>query len=222
MSVSFPPRRARLSSPPVFLTYETIAHHHSYSRSPSPGSDSEDESDESDSEIHNENEGAHIMGNMDLDVQPPSHKVEISEEEDEDTKEELRRKRAEKRKGKQPEQSPAQKAEAKARRRAKRAQEAEEAYRNAYRPILTIKSSQGFVWNQVCLTALGAPLQWNLQPTKELFVPAWQKDRYLCSTSPDATDMSPVPGSMTSGMDFEVECVEIRIREGELDGLIPR
>jgi len=216
MSVSFPPRRPRLSSPPVFLTYETIAHHHSYSRSPSPGSDSEDESDESDSDIHNENEGAHIMGNMDLDVQPPSHKVEISEvseengdnamdeEEDEDTREELRRKRAEKRKGKQPEQSPAQKAEAKARRRAKRAQEAEEAYRNAYRPILTIKSSQGFVWNQ------------------ELFVPAWQKDRYLCSTSPDATDMSPVPGSMTSGMDFEVECVEIRIREGELDGLIPR
>jgi hypothetical protein len=189
MSVSFPPRRPRLSSPPVFLTYETIAHHHSYSRSPSPGSDSEDESDDSDSDIHNENEGAHIMGNMDLDVQPPSHKVEISEvseengdnamdeDEDEDTKEELRRKRAEKRKGKQPEQSPAQKAEAKARRRAKRAQEAEEAYRNAYRPILTIKSSQGFVWNQVCLTALSAPLQWNLQPTKELFVPAWQKDR---------------------------------------------
>ena len=198
MSVSFPPRRARLSSPPVFLTYETIAHQHSYSRSPSPGSDSEDESDESDSEIHNENEGAHIMGDMDLDMQPPSNKVEISEvnegtgdnamdeDEDEDTKEELRRKRAEKRKGKQPEQSAAQKAEAKAKRRAKRAQEAEEAYRNAYRPILTIKSSQGFVWNQVCSAALGATLQRNLRSVKELFVPAWQKDR--C-----ASHLHPIP-----------------------------
>jgi len=224
MSMSFPPRRYRLGSPPTFLTYETI-HHNQYSRSPSPESDSEEDSgDESDhSSQDNDNEGAHIMGEMELDLPPGALKLEDNNEmpgeststrnlhteddddDDEELKEEQRRKRAEKRKGKQPEQTAAHKAEMRAKRRARRAQEAEESYHSAYRPILTIKSSQGFVWNQ------------------ELFVPARQKDRYLCSTSP-ASDMSPpaMPSSFTSGMDFEVECVEIRIREGELDGLIPR
>ncbi|KAJ7834119.1 hypothetical protein B0H14DRAFT_3110048 [Mycena olivaceomarginata] len=74
------------------------------------------------------------------------------------------------------------------------------------RPILTIQRSQGFVWNQ------------------DLFVPPYIKDRYLASTSPPnstgfiSTSVSSTNSALT---DYEVEVVEIRVQEGEFDGIIP-
>ncbi|KAM6504045.1 hypothetical protein JOM56_000988 [Amanita muscaria] len=74
------------------------------------------------------------------------------------------------------------------------------------RPILTIHKSQGFVWNQ------------------DLFVPPYIKDRYVASTSPPNSRgfVSSSGLSTNSGLpDYEVEVVEIRIKEGELDRIIP-
>ncbi|KAF8720621.1 hypothetical protein AX14_010861 [Amanita brunnescens Koide BX004] len=74
------------------------------------------------------------------------------------------------------------------------------------RPILTIHKSQGFVWNQ------------------DLFVPPYIKDRYVASTSPPNSRgfVSSSALSANSGLpDYEVEVVEIRVKEGDLDGIIP-
>ncbi|KAF8156288.1 hypothetical protein K438DRAFT_1862228 [Mycena galopus ATCC 62051] len=74
------------------------------------------------------------------------------------------------------------------------------------RPILTIQRSQGFVWNQ------------------DLFVPPYIKDRYVASTSPPnggfiSTSVSSTNSALT---EYEsVEVVEIRVQEGEFDGIIP-
>jgi len=74
------------------------------------------------------------------------------------------------------------------------------------RPILTIQKSQGFVWNQ------------------DLFVPPYIKDRYVASTSPPnsrgfiSTSASSTNSALT---DYEVEVVEIRVQEGELNDIIP-
>ncbi|CCM04234.1 uncharacterized protein FIBRA_06401 [Fibroporia radiculosa] len=75
----------------------------------------------------------------------------------------------------------------------------------ALRPILTIQRSQGFVWNQ------------------DLFVPPYIKDRYVASTSPPNACgfVSSSVSSTNSSMDYEVEVVEIRVREGELSDIIP-
>ncbi|KAG8928897.1 hypothetical protein FRC02_006236 [Tulasnella sp. 418] len=83
------------------------------------------------------------------------------------------------------------------------------------RPILTIRSSQGFVWNQ------------------DLFVPPYIKERYIASSPPSS--ISAIHGtppksnfrnnnffSTSNEMDYEVECVEIRVSEGEMDHIIPR
>ncbi|KZT02571.1 uncharacterized protein LAESUDRAFT_661588 [Laetiporus sulphureus 93-53] len=70
------------------------------------------------------------------------------------------------------------------------------------RPILTIQRSQGFVWNQ------------------DLFVPPYIKDRYVTSTSPNASGFVSSSVSSTK-MDYEVEVVEIRVKEGELNDIIP-
>ncbi|RDB25876.1 hypothetical protein Hypma_006266 [Hypsizygus marmoreus] len=74
------------------------------------------------------------------------------------------------------------------------------------RPILTIQRSQGFVWNQ------------------DLFVPPYIKDRYVASTSPpNSKGFISTPASTTNSAltDYEVEVVEIRVKEGELDCIIP-
>jgi len=78
------------------------------------------------------------------------------------------------------------------------------------RPILTIKSSQGFVWNQ------------------DLFVPSYIKDRYFVSTSPPTSRTSsnschPVPMLASSAdtlNDYEVDVVEIRVTGDELRGIL--
>ncbi|KAF8261354.1 hypothetical protein EI94DRAFT_1607184 [Lactarius quietus] len=78
---------------------------------------------------------------------------------------------------------------------------------SALRPILTIQRSQGFVWNQ------------------DLFVPPYIKDRYVASTSPPTSMgvFSPCGSTSTSlsAQDYEIEVVEIRVRDGELDDIIP-
>ncbi|KAF8230587.1 hypothetical protein L208DRAFT_1400267 [Tricholoma matsutake] len=74
------------------------------------------------------------------------------------------------------------------------------------RPILTIQKSQGFVWNQ------------------DLFVPPYIKDRYVASTSPPNSKgfISTSTSSANSALpDYEVEVVEIRVNEGDLDYLRP-
>jgi len=74
------------------------------------------------------------------------------------------------------------------------------------RPILTIQRSQGFVWNQ------------------DLFVPPYIKDRYAVSTSPpNSSGFVSTPASTTNSAidNYEVEVVEIRINEGDLDEIIP-
>ncbi|KIY45079.1 hypothetical protein FISHEDRAFT_76927 [Fistulina hepatica ATCC 64428] len=74
------------------------------------------------------------------------------------------------------------------------------------RPILTIQRSQGFVWNQ------------------DLFVPPYIKDRYIASTSPpmNTGSFASSLSSTYSGLnDYEIEVVEIRVREGELNNIIP-
>lgn len=74
------------------------------------------------------------------------------------------------------------------------------------RPILTIQKSQGFVWNQ------------------DLFIPPYIKDRYVASTSPSNSHgfvSSSVSSTNSSMMDYEIEVVEIRVREGELKDIIP-
>ncbi|KAF7327278.1 hypothetical protein MKEN_00305300 [Mycena kentingensis (nom. inval.)] len=73
------------------------------------------------------------------------------------------------------------------------------------RPILSIQRSQGFVWNQ------------------DLFVPPYAKDRYIASTSPPSggfisTSVSSTNSALT---DYEVEVVEIRVQEGEFEGILP-
>ncbi|KAH8801255.1 hypothetical protein DL96DRAFT_1508298 [Flagelloscypha sp. PMI_526] len=78
---------------------------------------------------------------------------------------------------------------------------------SALRPIVTIQRSQGFVWNQ------------------DLFVPPYMKDRYVASTSPSLNGhfVSSSVGSTNSAMtEYEpVDIVEIRVREGDLESIIP-
>ncbi|TFY81904.1 hypothetical protein EWM64_g2109 [Hericium alpestre] len=66
---------------------------------------------------------------------------------------------------------------------------------------------QGFVWNQ------------------DLFVPPYIKDRYVASTSPPSGGYISTSASSTNTIasinDYEVEVVEIRVREGELEDIIP-
>lgn len=76
-----------------------------------------------------------------------------------------------------------------------------------YRPILTIRRSEGFVWNQ------------------DLFLPSYIRDRYI-ATSPPNSNAQPIgpasADSSFSGMDFEIECVDIHVDgNGILGGLIP-
>ncbi|KAG6819552.1 hypothetical protein H0H93_010762 [Arthromyces matolae] len=81
------------------------------------------------------------------------------------------------------------------------------------RPILTIQRSQGFVWNQA-----DADVQ------QDLFVPPYIKDRYIASTSPPNSKgfiSSSVSSTNSALTDYEVEVVEIRVKEGDLDYIIP-
>ncbi|KAG8908542.1 hypothetical protein FRB99_005902 [Tulasnella sp. 403] len=147
-----------------------------------------------------------------------------NEDEDETAAE---KRRAEKREGKKkevvttnddtneatPEKESHSEPKRKHRRKSKRSRR--EDYGPPIRPILTIRSSQGFVWNQ------------------DLFVPPYIKERYIASSPPSSFPGRNSPStksnlvnnnffSTSNEADYEVECVEIRVDEGELDGIIPR
>jgi len=72
---------------------------------------------------------------------------------------------------------------------------------SATKPILTIKSSQGFVWNQ------------------DLFIPSYIKDRYYMSTSPpNPTHAIPMLASSCDTLnDYDLDVVEIRVSGNELN-----
>ncbi|KAG6897012.1 hypothetical protein C0992_004656 [Termitomyces sp. T32_za158] len=192
----------RAASPPTWACYEQIPYDDEYSDS---GSDSCSEDDEDYPGAHRRDESFTDSEGKDPDVSrggktdDQAHDLNMDIEEEGD--DEARRKVIETQKdvkGKQraldqePEKSP--------RHRKKRSP----VY--ALRPILTIQRSQGFVWNQ------------------DLFVPPYIKDRYVASTSPPNSRgfISTSVSSTNSALnDYEVEVVEIRVKEGELDYIIP-
>ncbi|KAG6885625.1 hypothetical protein C0993_012043 [Termitomyces sp. T159_Od127] len=192
----------RAASPPTWACYEQIPYDDEYSDS---GSESCSEDDEDYPSAHRRDESLTDSDDKDTAVgcsgktDDPTHDLNMDiEEEGNDG---ARRKVLETQKdvkGKQraldqePEKSPRQ--------RKKRSP----VY--TLRPILTIQRSQGFVWNQ------------------DLFVPPYIKDRYVASTSPPNSRgfISTSVSSTNSALnDYEVEVVEIRVKEGELDYIIP-
>jgi hypothetical protein len=117
---------------------------------------------------------------------------------------------------------------------------------SALRPILTIQRSQGFVWNQVraLSSRVRASQVFIISPLQDLFVPPYIKDRCaysqklfcvadlrlyffllldVASTSPPSSMgvFSTCGSTSTSLGDYEIEVVEIRVRDGELDDIIP-
>ncbi|KAG9103536.1 hypothetical protein FRC06_010112 [Ceratobasidium sp. 370] len=169
------PRRSGRWSPPLWGCYEYQTSGSEHDSDCETCSGSDNESGSESGERERERNGSE----------------DESESEDEDEQEERARKMKEKRKGKQPEGGNV--------RRKERVREP------VYRPILTIRRSEGFVWNQVGLTPL-----------------------VHVATSPPSTASIPQPAvpasadSSFSGMDFEIECVDIHVDGNEmLGGLIP-
>ncbi|KAJ7820795.1 hypothetical protein B0H13DRAFT_1660765 [Mycena leptocephala] len=199
----------RAASPPTWACYEQIHgdededdhDEDDFSDSASDGSDDDEDAggESGDGEEHrpagaNVEDGvAHDM-EMDVDAEGPGAGDEPSSESQTQTA-------AQAAKGKQRAVDPAP---APPKRRPRKKQPRSHVY--TLRPILTIQRSQGFVWNQ------------------DLFVPPYIKDRYVASTSPPnstgfiSTSVSSTNSALT---DYEVEVVEIRVQEGEFDGIIP-
>ncbi|KAA1467142.1 hypothetical protein DENSPDRAFT_926378 [Dentipellis sp. KUC8613] len=199
----------RAPSPPTWACYEQIHaasdfdpefscsdsddDEHSEDDAPAPPHAHDDEHSDSDSE----SEGEAVVG-MDVDEPGDAEKKAADH---------AHRVRAAKDKGKQravePEPAPAPVPVRPSRRRERQRRQPS----IALRPILTIQRSQGFVWNQ------------------DLFVPPYIKDRYVASTSPPTGGFISTSASSTNTIasinDYEVEVVEIRVREGELEDIIP-
>jgi hypothetical protein len=109
------------------------------------------------------------------------------------------------------------------------------------RPILTIHRSQGFVWNQVCLKMKGIDLrlidglplgfvcasvhqrQMHVETSFPLLFPhRSRKLSDIASTSPPNSEGFCSGGlGSTNSPEYEVEVVEIRVQEGELNNIIP-
>ncbi|KAK0193333.1 hypothetical protein F5146DRAFT_1030132 [Armillaria mellea] len=196
----------RAASPPTWACYEQIPYddedEYSDSGSESCSEDEEDYSHAhehlSDSEDDHDHRGAPMSENraddsldMDMDIDEENTEAAAVKKVASSQKDV---------KGKQkaiePEPEPAK--------RRHRKRERQHVY--TLRPILTIQRSQGFVWNQ------------------DLFVPPYIKDRYVASTSPpnSAGFISTSVSSTNSALnDYEVEVVEIRVQDGDLDHIIP-
>ncbi|KAF5341592.1 hypothetical protein D9758_014067 [Tetrapyrgos nigripes] len=198
----------RAASPPTWACYEQIPYDdeddYSDSGSESCSEDDEDychaaaahegpsDSDEEPLPPHSGNtDGAHDLDNMDMDMGDEDHGVDAEKNASAQTDI----------KGKQRAVDPAPEPEPPKRSHRRRQR------RTMYtlRPILTIQRSQGFVWNQ------------------DLFIPPYIKDRYLASTSPPNSGFMPSSVSSTNSAlnEYEVEVVEIRVQEGELQHIIP-
>ncbi|KAF7311928.1 hypothetical protein MIND_00204200 [Mycena indigotica] len=208
-------RRAigRASSPPTWACYEQIRE---YADSDSDDEGSESGSDEEESggsdgenggdvvdDVHHDDEGMAAEMEMEVDPEAPSSPVPAAAEAEAEAAEMPPPTPAPvtaKAKGKQRAVEP----EPPKRRTRKGKRERERVY--TLRPILTIQRSQGFVWNQ------------------DLFVPPYIKDRYVASTSPPGNGFLSTSVSSTNSAltDYEIEVVEIRVQEGEFDGIIPQ
>lgn len=194
----------RAPSPPTWACYEQIPYDDEYSDSGSESNScSEDEEDysrapqgaERDSSLHDaeaESEKPRADGDMEIDEGDDAVCAQKLAEIKKDVK------------GKQRATEPEQLESPKRQHRDHRRRHRPQVF--TLRPILTIQKSQGFVWNQ------------------DLFVPPYIKDRYVASTSPPNASgfvSSSASSTNSSMMDYEVEVVEIRVREGELKDIIP-
>ncbi|KAH7341905.1 hypothetical protein B0J17DRAFT_626335 [Rhizoctonia solani] len=172
------PRRSGRWSPPLWGCYEYQTSGSEHDSECETCSGSEGESDSDHGDSRNRSESESGSGSG-------SGSASASEQ-DED-----RQRLKEKRKGKQPEGI---------RRKQRR--------EPVYRPILTIRRSEGFVWNQ------------------DLFLPSYIRDRYI-ATSPNSSSFHSGGSANTtacdssfSGMDYEIECVDIHVDgKGILSGL---
>ncbi|KAJ3715240.1 hypothetical protein DFJ43DRAFT_1102580 [Lentinula guzmanii] len=197
----------RAASPPTWACYEQIPYDEDYSDSESELCSEDDEdyhSNSAENEHVNDLEHGHVnrqlraddSNDLDIDIDEGAEDTEgIEKQEPAETKDV---------KGKQKaielESEPAPGPPKRHHRRRQR--------HNTYalRPILTIQRSQGFVWNQ------------------DLFIPPYIKDRYVASTSPPNSSgfISTSVSSTNSALnDYEVEVVEIRVQEGDLEHIIP-
>ncbi|KAF5379752.1 hypothetical protein D9615_005769 [Tricholomella constricta] len=193
----------RAASPPTWACYEQIPYDDEYSDS---GSDSCSEDEDDYSGGHGMHESTsdsedkdHTVTSSGIPVDDPSHDLDMDIEQEGDGGANKAGEPQKDVKGKQraiehePELS-------------SRQQRRKRTPVYTLRPILTIQRSQGFVWNQ------------------DLFVPPYIKDRYVASTSPPnskgfiSTSASSTNSALT---DYEVEVVEIRVKEGELDYIMP-
>jgi len=195
-------RRSRSGrwSPPLWGCYEYRNEYDDSDATGSSHSEDDDDSAGSDSETELDVKGSSSSGGVGTEVEgmdlgdnvARGSAMKMEDEDEAEMKAEIareeRRRRKEKRKGKQPE-------------RLLRQQKRERAREPVYRPILTIRRSEGFVWNQ------------------DLFVPSYIKDRYIASSPPNSSASSTMSTSASntsfSGMDFEVECVEIRLDDAD-------
>ncbi|KZP00449.1 hypothetical protein CALVIDRAFT_560422 [Calocera viscosa TUFC12733] len=74
--------------------------------------------------------------------------------------------------------------------------------------ILTVRMSDGFIWNQ------------------DLFIPPHIRDRYNTTSSPPTSfgfshsHAARSSAAAAYGSDYEVECVDIRVEDGEMEGVL--
>ncbi|KAJ4467752.1 hypothetical protein C8J55DRAFT_525764 [Lentinula edodes] len=196
----------RAASPPTWACYEQIPYDEDYSDSESEPC-SEDDEDYHNASADNEHmndleheQARHRLpaddsNDLDMDIDEGTDKIEgIEKEKSAETQKDA--------KGKQKAIEAEVEAEPPKRHHGRRQRH------NTFtlRPILTIQRSQGFVWNQ------------------DLFIPPYIKDRYVASTSPPnssgfiSTSVSSTNSALT---DYEIEVVEIRVQEGDLEHIIP-
>ncbi|KIM39306.1 hypothetical protein M413DRAFT_447249 [Hebeloma cylindrosporum] len=195
----------RAASPPTWACYEQIHNDDDYSNSDSD-SCSEDDEDYNDGdrgrqEISDPEDSDHPAP-ADVTRSDDSHDIDMDMDEDrpDGKSKDMEVDKQKDVKGKQRAIEPEPETPSPRRQRKKREHVV------TLRPILTIQRSQGFVWNQ------------------DLFVPPYIKDRYIASTSPPnargfiSSSVSSTNSAMT---DYEVEVVEIRVKPGDLDDIIP-
>ncbi|KAI0058600.1 hypothetical protein BV25DRAFT_1829831 [Artomyces pyxidatus] len=202
----------RAPSPPTWACYEQI-HSSDYDLSASDDSD-EDEEDEEDEDDAVSCSSEHVPEDDDgcsedgddypAEAREHGHDSAVVDGMDLDEAGDAeKRAQVQKDKGKQRAVEPAAVSE---KQRRGRRQRQHRQHTVTLRPILTIQRSQGFVWNQ------------------DLFVPPYIKDRYVASTSPPNSSgfISTSASSTHSALsEYEIEVVEIRVREGELASIIP-
>ncbi|KAI4521764.1 hypothetical protein EV122DRAFT_258148 [Schizophyllum commune] len=192
-------RVGRAASPPTMLCYEQhFAYEDDYSDSASDSCSEDDEHYPPRAEGRRDSESSDGRpGDKPAQDESDDMGMDMGEE---DADDEARARALREAKGKQRAVQPDPEPSPRRRRHPRRREPIQ-----ALRPILTIQRSQGFVWNQ------------------DLFIPGYMKDRYIASTSPPGSGFvsSSVSSSTSALNEYEVEVVEIRVRDDELKRIIP-